>query len=791
MQKQDELAIVVRVRDFATAALEKVKAVVGGIGGHIAGLSRNWMAYGLAASAAIMVAAKAWNVAEMGAKFAQQKHYLNDLAAAYGTTADSMVENIKRMSGGEIDTKTAVEVGASATSKGMKPEQLYQLARASETLADVTGENTAEAFRKYALQVVNAKKPTEELRQIMEQASAVQGVLGSSTDDVADKMARVRAQLEDAKLAMQVLVMRGGLLLLGLFQTAAAAALTLANALAAPVTAITAMTDVLGITEGKFEKMLAFQEQLGEAASYTWGQAKDSFSAMAYGLDETAIAAGRSKEALEKLFNKDKVKEHQKALEDSQEKIDQMYAQHGASRARTEGEFTRAKIVEFEAAHKVAFSDLAPEYRARFLEVVRDDWGKVLESLSQEQREWASEVARLAVAASAAEMAARAAEAEDTVRHEMALDEMRYDRYEILESELINRRAENEKRILSFRRAALADQSASTDGEDPEQVKILSEYRRIQGQIARIEELRAGQYNAAITRETREQLENARAIARETESLGMTGNRKAVHDMQSAYEDDVARHKEMVYRKQITWEEYDRWAVAREGRLAEDLKEIEGSYYDGAQRALEEYIDDARNLFAQGRDLFANMLGGWEDSLVRFVTTGKGKFHDFADSVIADLARIALRATITAPLANGLLGLFSGGGAAASSVSLSGGNYALSGLSNAGGSWFPPVTGMASGGPYQAGKTYMVGERGIELFKAGVSGTIVPNHALGGNTTINVNVPVTVSGDGASSGRRGSAGDAAETASALGQAIRRAVTDEILSQKRPGGLLYV
>ncbi len=194
----------------------------------------------------------------------------------------------------------------------------------------------------------------------------------------------------------------------------------------------------------------------------------------------------------------------------------------------------------------MAFSDLAPGIPRAVLEVVRDDWGKVLESLSQEQREWASEVARLAVAASAAEMAARAAEAEDTVRHEMALDEMRYDRYEILESELINRRAENEKRILSFRRAALADQSASTDGEDPEQVKILSEYRRIQGQIARIEELRAGQYNAAITRETREQLENARAIARETESLGMTGNGIPSRHAKRL-QDDVARHKEMVY----------------------------------------------------------------------------------------------------------------------------------------------------------------------------------------------------------------------------------------------------
>lgn len=37
----------------------------------------------------------------------------------------------------------------------------------------------------------------------------------------------------------------------------------------------------------------------------------------------------------------------------------------------------------------------------------------------------------------------------------------------------------------------------------------------------------------------------------------------------------------------------------------------------------------------------------------------------------------------------------------------------------------------ADGGPVSAGKTYMVGERGPELFKPSTSGSIIPNHALG------------------------------------------------------------
>jgi hypothetical protein len=49
--------------------------------------------------------------------------------------------------------------------------------------------------------------------------------------------------------------------------------------------------------------MLAFQEQLGEASVLHVGAGQGYFSRpWPYGLDETAIAAGRSKEALEKLI---------------------------------------------------------------------------------------------------------------------------------------------------------------------------------------------------------------------------------------------------------------------------------------------------------------------------------------------------------------------------------------------------------------------------------------------------------------------------------------------------------
>lgn len=48
------------------------------------------------------------------------------------------------------------------------------------------------------------------------------------------------------------------------------------------------------------------------------------------------------------------------------------------------------------------------------------------------------------------------------------------------------------------------------------------------------------------------------------------------------------------------------------------------------------------------------------------------------------------------------------------------------------------AAGKATGGPVSAGVPYMIGERGPELFWPRTSGTIIPNHQLGGETIIHV-----------------------------------------------------
>jgi hypothetical protein len=50
------------------------------------------------------------------------------------------------------------------------------------------------------------------------------------------------------------------------------------------------------------------------------------------------------------------------------------------------------------------------------------------------------------------------------------------------------------------------------------------------------------------------------------------------------------------------------------------------------------------------------------------------------------------------------------------------------------------LTPRALGGPVQMGNSYLVGERGPELFTPSSSGNITPNHAMGGGANITVNV---------------------------------------------------
>jgi len=96
-----------------------------------------------------------------------------------------------------------------------------------------------------------------------------------------------------------------------------------------------------------------------------------------------------------------------------------------------------------------------------------------------------------------------------------------------------------------------------------------------------------------------------------------------------------------------------------------------------------------------------------------------------------------------------------------------------------GGTGFGKFLGFADGGRPPVGRPSIVGERGPELFTPSVSGMITPNHALGGSTSVVVNV------DASGSSVEGDEDQGRE----LGRLISVAVQSELIQQQRPGGLL--
>ena len=88
------------------------------------------------------------------------------------------------------------------------------------------------------------------------------------------------------------------------------------------------------------------------------------------------------------------------------------------------------------------------------------------------------------------------------------------------------------------------------------------------------------------------------------------------------------------------------------------------------------------------------------------------------------------------------------------------------------------IFGRASGGPVTGGDPYVVGEKGPELFVPNSSGSIVPNHAVGGSMVVNVDA----------SGSSAEGND--DRSRQLGELIGAAVQSELIRQQRPGGTLY-
>ena len=206
------------------------------------------------------------------------------------------------------------------------------------------------------------------------------------------------------------------------------------------------------------------------------------------------------------------------------------------------------------------------------------------------------------------------------------------------------------------------------------------------------------------------------------------------------------------------------------------------------QKRIKEQEEAAESL----KQKFMEIGKSVEEGIVQNLTDavmGTKSLAEAAISVLNDLKRKLIEVAMQRAVAgignfigNALGGLFSGGFS-----TMGGKSITTAAGTNIGKVGFMPSNpafrgGKARGGSVMSGNSFLVGERGPELFMPARSGTIIPNSNIGGKSVTN-NIVVNVDASGSEV-----QGDDAE-ATQFGEQLAAAIQAEIINQKRSGGLL--
>jgi lambda family phage tail tape measure protein len=135
---------------------------------------------------------------------------------------------------------------------------------------------------------------------------------------------------------------------------------------------------------------------------------------------------------------------------------------------------------------------------------------------------------------------------------------------------------------------------------------------------------------------------------------------------------------------------------------------------DSSKAGMRAAIENAKKItepFYLAEQATASFFNNMNAAIDNFVDTGKFKFGDFARSVIADIAKMQLKAAATSIFSSIFKSVFK----------------------------IPiPVKGNAAGGPVSSGKASLVGEQGPELFVPNSAGRILTNATMNKNAGASV-----------------------------------------------------
>jgi|GEM_PF-4607003 lambda family phage tail tape measure protein len=243
-------------------------------------------------------------------------------------------------------------------------------------------------------------------------------------------------------------------------------------------------------------------------------------------------------------------------------------------------------------------------------------------------------------------------------------------------------------------------------------------------------------------------------------------------------------------KRQALLKQYPQESEAINAAFGDQATQIKDTFNSVDKRnPFQMYVDSAKSSSEEMTGFFSKTFGGLTDQLTQALTGGKFSFRQFSVSVLQDMVKIELETKIMGPLMKSLGGIGGGGagGGALGGIISTIGKYAFAngGIMTSGGA--VPLNKYANGGVANSPQVALFGEgRGPEAYVPLPDGRSIPVSVKGGagggggHTFV---THVNVGSDG------GVSGDSMKNANSMQRTIIYAIQQEMIRQKRDGGLL--
>jgi TP901 family phage tail tape measure protein/lambda family phage tail tape measure protein len=339
-------------------------------------------------------------------------------------------------------------------------------------------------------------------------------------------------------------------------------------------------------------------------------------------------------------------------------------------------------------------------------------------------------------------------------------------------------------------------------GDELAMAQLNSQERAIAGRVMETERALKQALNDDTVRLTEAERfyieEQARAVQA---TANATNVLEGIRAPANQYAAELLALNELLVQNKINTEEFAQ--SQRDARIA--FLETKTDFSSGFERGLLKMQRNMDDFASAAEEVVTNAFGGMEDALVQFATTGKLSFASFANAIVADIARIAIRAAITRPLMTALgFSMFKDGGyvqamADGGAVTgpggprddkvpamLSAGEYVINADATR---KFRPLleaingnravmSKLASGGPASAGAPW----------SAGGGGAVAPVSTTASTVVFAPSVAITVEG-GSNGNREDDIALADRAAAAAKLQFEKMFAEFVRKENRPGGML--